>query len=283
MLRAQPRDPQAGVPGTSAEYQRNVSGSRVGARMNGFLLSCVFLFVMLAVAPAASAGPVDAVAHSAQACSITGTGGADRLAGTAGEDRMCGRGGADRVGGGGAADVLFGGAGGDLLQGKAGSDRLGGGPGADRLFGGAGADDLRGGAGPDALGGGLGPDLVSGGPGRDIAFYGQRGLTVRVTIGRGANDGVAGERDNVRADVEDIFSGRGNDVLIGNRRANRLFGGAGNDTLRGLGGNDVLTGGAGDDRIDARESGGSRARRPERSYRPGGLRRREGHGAGRSR
>ena len=143
------------------------------------------------------------------------------------------------------------------MQGKAGSDRLDGGPGADRVFGGAGADDLRGGAGPDALGGGLGPDLVSGGPGRDIAFYGQRGLTVRVTIGRGANDGVAGERDNVRADVEGIFSGRGNDVLIGNGRSNRLFGGAGNDTLRGMGGNDVLMGGAGDDRIDARESGGS--------------------------
>ena len=256
MLRAQPRDPQTGVPGTSAEYQLNVSGSRVGARMNGFLLSCVFLFVMLAVAPAASAGPVDPVGQSAQACSITGTGGADRLDGTAGEDRICGRGGADRLRAGEAADVLLGGGGGDLLQGKAGPDRLDGGAGADRLFGGAGGDDLRGGAGPDALGGGLGPDLVSGGPGRDIAFYGQRGLTVRVTIGAGANDGVAGERDNVRSDVEGIFSGRGNDVLVGNGRANRLFGGAGNDTLRGMGGSDVLTGGAGDDRIDARESGG---------------------------
>ena len=166
---------------------------------------------------------------------------------------VCGLGGADRIRGGRGHDVLLGGAGGDLLQGKAGADRLDGGPGNDRAFGGAGADDMRGGSGNDILGGGLGPDGLSGGSGRDIVVYGQRRVPVIVTIGAGANDGVAGERDNVKADVESVQGGRGNDVLTGNGRANRLFGGGGKDRLRGKGGSDVLIAGDGDDSIDARE------------------------------
>ena len=75
-----------------------------------------------------------------------------------------------------------------------------------------------------------------------------------VTIGAGANDGVARERDNVKADVESVQGGRGNDVLTGNGRSNRLFGGGGKDRLRGKGGSDVLIAGDGDDRLDAREA-----------------------------
>ena len=45
--------------------------------------------------------------------------------------------------------------------------------------------------------------VISGGAGRDIAYFGQRTLPVRVTIGAGANDGTAGEGDDVHADVED--------------------------------------------------------------------------------
>ena len=82
------------------------------------------------------------------------------------------------------------------------------------------------------LGGGLGPDGLSGGSGRDIVVYGQRGLPVTVTIGAGANDGLAGERDNVKADVESVQTGRGNDVITGNGASNRLFGGGGKDRLR---------------------------------------------------
>ena len=222
--------------------------------MARLLLPCVLLFVMLAVAPAASAMPVDPVAVSAQqSCSIVGTERNDRLAGTGADDRVCGLGGRDRLRGNGGHDVVLGGGGGDLLQGKAGSDRLDGGPGNDRAFGGAGADDVRGGSGNDVLGGGLGPDGMSGGSGRDIVVYGQRGVPVVVTIGAGANDGVAGERDNVKADVESVQGGRGNDVLTGNNRANRLFGGGGNDRVLGKGGSDVLVGAGGDDRLDARE------------------------------
>ena len=215
--------------------------------------AAVSLVVATPSSPAAAMS-VDAVGYSAQACTMVGGGGANRLGGTGGRDVMCGLGGRDRLRGNGGHDVVLGGGGGDLLQGKAGSDRLDGGPGNDRAFGGAGADDVRGGSGNDALGGGLGPDGLSGGSGRDIVVYGQRRAPVVVTIGAGANDGVASERDNVKADVESVQGGRGNDVLTGNGRSNRLFGGGGKDRLRGKGGSDVLIGGEGDDRLDARES-----------------------------
>ena len=217
------------------------------------LLSFAAALLVVATPTSPAAAMVDAVASAAPACTMSGDGGANSLSGTGGRDVVCARGGADRVRGNGGHDVLLGGAGGDLLQGKTGSDRLDGGPGNDRAFGGAGADDMRGGSGNDGLGGGLGPDRMSGGSGRDLVVYGQRGAPVFVTIGAGADDGVARERDNVMADVEDVQGGRGNDVLTGNGRANRLLGGGGKDRLRGNGGSDVLNGGEGDDRIDARE------------------------------
>ena len=254
------RERMGARPATSAIRQRNVSGLWSGVRMARFLVSCAVLLVMLVVAPAASAMLIDPVAHSARACSITGTGGADRLSGTAGDDRVCGLGGADRMVGARGHDVIVGGAGGDLLQGKSGRDRLDGGPGNDRAFGGAGADDIRGGSGSDILGGGLGPDGLSGGSGRDIVVYGQRGLRVTVTIGAGANDGLAGERDNVKTDVESVQTGRGNDVLTGNGASNRLFGGGGQDRLVGKGGSDVLIGADGDDNMDAREGAAAAGR-----------------------
>jgi hypothetical protein len=214
--------------------------------------AAVLLVVATPASPAAAIS-VDAVGYSAQACTMVGDGGADSLGGKGDRDVVCGRGGTDRIRGNGGHDVLLGGGGGDLLQGKTGSDLLNGGPGNDRAFGGAGADDLQGGPGIDGLGGGLGPDELSGGAGRDIVLYGQRGQSVRVSIGAGANDGLAGEGDDVHADVEAVQGGRGNDVLTGNGRSNRLFGGGGKDRLLGKGGSDVLIGGGADDRLDARE------------------------------
>jgi Big-like domain-containing protein/cadherin domain-containing protein/hemolysin type calcium-binding protein len=235
----------------------NTTSRRVatGTRRRALLAFVVLLVSLVAAPQFATARPTDAVA--ARACTITGTAGPNRLGGTAHRDVLCGLGGADKLRGNGGADVVRGGGGADLLQGKKGADRLDGGSGDDKAFGGAGADNLRGGPGDDGLGGGFGPDALSGGPGRDIALYGQRGRPVRVTIGKGANDGVAGEHDNVHGDVEDVRGGRGNDVLTGSRAANELFGGGGRDRLRGKGGSDLLDGGDGNDRIDAREPAGA--------------------------
>lgn len=49
--------------------------------------------------------------------------------------------------------------------------------------------------------------------------------------------------------IERAKGGDGDDILIGNERANRVEGGVGNDALFGHAGDDVLIGGAGDDEI----------------------------------
>jgi Ca2+-binding RTX toxin-like protein len=70
-----------------------------------------------------------------------------------------------------------------------------------------------------------------------------------VKLDNQANDGVAGEGDNVLPDVEDVFGSNFNDVLIGSRRANEFDGGNGNDRIKGMAGADGLIGGRGADNL----------------------------------
>ena len=65
--------------------------------------------------------------------------------------------------------------------------------------------------------------------------------------GNAANDGAAGEGDNVRDDVENFYGGTGNDQITGNGLANYIGGGDGNDSIWGSGANDQLHGGRGQD------------------------------------
>lgn len=153
--------------------------------------------------------------------------------------------------------LVDGGDGVDTLEGGEGSDELLGGPGDDRLFGGDGFDLVDGGAGADLLSGGEGESDEEF-FGFDLALYEDRQAPIRVTLDGLANDGEAGEGDNVLADNELVFAGRGDDVLVGNSGdINGLFGGPGRDRIYGGGGEldllfggvgeDVLFGGAGDD------------------------------------
>jgi Ca2+-binding RTX toxin-like protein len=137
------------------------------------------------------------------------------------------------------------------LNGGAGNDVLAAGPSGQLLVlnGGDGNDALRGGAGGDFLDGGAGADSMRGAGGHDIASYNGRVAAVTVTLDNLANDGAANERDNVATDVEDVFGGRGNDVITGSSANNGLTGGPGNDTLRGGAGNDELLGGDGNDSL----------------------------------
>jgi Ca2+-binding RTX toxin-like protein len=152
-----------------------------------------------------------------------------------------------------AVDSLDGGAGNDALSGGAGGDSLTGGDGGDVISGGGGGDSISGGAGRDSLTPGLGADGVQGGDGVDKAVYAERLAAVAVTLDDQANDGESGELDNVRADVEDVVGGRGNDQLTGSAAANVLEGRGGNDGLAGAGGRDALDGGEGDDALSARD------------------------------
>lgn len=65
-----------------------------------------------------------------------------------------------------------------------------------------------------------------------------------------ADDGEAGENDEIEADVENLSGGSGADRLLGNGGANTLAGGPGNDVLDGAGAGDVFVGGGGTDLAD---------------------------------
>ena len=154
------------------------------------------------------------------------------------------------------ADVenLIGGGGGDTLTGSASANTITGGLGADILNGLAGDDIFLEGAvtsGGDTFNGGLGVDLVD---------YSLRVAALTITMdGVAADDGLALETDDVKADVENVYGGSGpnsitgndpDNTLVGNAAADTLAGGPGNDTLEGAAAVDNLSGGAGDDILD---------------------------------
>ncbi len=155
-------------------------------------------------------------------------------------------------------DTIIGGSAADTIYGGDGDDSISGGGGIDQLFGDLGNDTLAGGDGDDILNGGDpnitandGSDVLSGGPGNDRADYRARTQDLIVTMNDDkANDGAVGEDDNVESDVENFFSGTGNDSITGNASANVLVGNDGNDTLIGLAGDDKLLPEKGDDLVD---------------------------------
>jgi Ca2+-binding RTX toxin-like protein len=172
-------------------------------------------------------------------------------------------------------EALQGGEGNDRLLGTPRQDFLSGGDGNDVLAGGGGNDVLRGEIGRDYLNGAAGDDILVGdmlplnrpaadtllgGPGRDVVDY--TNVTKPLTIdldGSPGDDGEAGERDTVGADVEIVYGGSGNDRITGNAAANKidgslgddvLLGGGGDDELIGAEGRDTISGGAGDDTLE---------------------------------
>jgi Ca2+-binding RTX toxin-like protein len=147
-------------------------------------------------------------------------------------------------------NALFGNGGNDSMWGNGGNDSLYGGAGNDTIHGGAGNDTIAAADGDDTLDGGPGADFLSGWTGFDIVTYADYTVPVTVTIDGTANDGAAGEGDNVYTNVEEVIGGHGKDKLTGNSGTNFLFGGDDNDSLFGLGGNDVLNGQAGVDTVD---------------------------------
>ena len=167
--------------------------------------------------------------------SINGVGGGE------GNDTITGREGDERLNGRGGNDILNGLAGNDSLSGSRGDDTLNGGDGNDQLQGGEGADAFNGGAGIDTA------EIFPSDPETEVPF------DASVTLDGLANDGAAGEGDNVAADVEDVNTGGGNDRIVGSGDLNILSGGSGNDDIDGGAGNDILFGEDGDDTLRARD------------------------------
>jgi cysteine-rich repeat protein len=136
-----------------------------------------------------------------------------------------------------------------------------------KVYGGKGNDTLNQGDGTANV-----KEILSGGEGTDILSYASRTVGVTITVGNGANDGEAGENDQVESDIETITGtgvvdtisihssvsgslgftingGDGADVLTGGAGADTINGGAGNDVILGGAGNDTLNGDAGNDTI----------------------------------
>jgi len=160
------------------------------------------------------------------------------------------------------ADIedLVGGSNNDILQGNQVSNNIKGGAGNDVIWGGpAGSpctsdvDVLDGEAGDDKFAMTATSDCgdsLTGGTGVDTADYQLRTAPLTIILDGGALDGEAGEKDNVKSDIEIVIGGTDNDVITGSAASDTLHGGAGNDTLNGGAGDDTLIGGTGDDTLN---------------------------------
>ena len=117
---------------------------------------------------------------------------------------------------------------------------------------------LNGGDGNDRLKSGDGAETMNGGPGSDTVDY-SNSSNVTVTIDGNANDGQAGQNDNVGTTVENIIGTPGQDRLTGTSSgsnvANGIIGGGGDDVINGNDGNDVFLSDRGPDGADVYNGG----------------------------
>ena len=139
----------------------------------------------------------------------------------------------------------------DVLNGSADPNTLRGNSANDTLAGGAGADQLYGGAGDDSLNGGPNGDLLVGGDGRDSVSYAALAGPVTVRYDALANDGAAGEGDNIDATVEVVTGSPAGDTFAGDTNANEFDTGAGDDQVDGGDGGDLIDAGIGADTVAA--------------------------------
>ena len=130
----------------------------------------------------------------------------------------------------------------DHLKGGPGSDNSRPGPAMTRSTAGAGDDYLEGIAYTDDSNT-IGSDTYIGGGGSDRLTYDSRSDDLNLSLDGVANDGAAGENDNIGADVVTVIGGSGSDTFTGNSYSNGFGGGEGDDTANGGGGDDNLVGG----------------------------------------
>ena len=211
---------------------------------------------------------------------LLGGGGSATLDGGNGIDtvdyRSAGKGIDINLGDGGAGSVNKGKGSEDTLidienaRGGKGDDTITGNEFSNVLLGGDGDDTLRGQGGNDVFlaGDDRGDDTFNGGKDNDTVDYGAAignvvaGLSDRsVTLNDGTKIGVAANSGqdldpspepvgkDVFEEIENLFGGNGDDVLVGDNEANVLLGGFGNDILAGGAGDDLLIGGLGGDQF----------------------------------
>jgi Ca2+-binding RTX toxin-like protein len=193
---------------------------------------------------------VRGVSGTSLADTIFGTNFDDRFRGYAGNDYFNGRNGSDLVdyamnASSQAVSVNLGS--GDANDGLGGTDTL---ISIEQVRATGGSDTLIGGNGNELLRGNGGSDYIDGGNGSDIADYSNntsgQGVSVNLIDGR-ANDSLGGT--DTLSNIEYVFGGAGNDIIIGGNGAGSLLGNAGDDRLVGGDSTDTIYGGSGADSI----------------------------------
>ena len=136
------------------------------------------------------------------------------------------------------------------VTGNASANDIQGGWGYNTLHGMAGDDTLYGNGNDDTLDGGAGTDRLDGGDGVDTVLYTAETKAVRVDLpaSRVSFPGQ-GIQPEIVTNVENAETGSGNDIFIGDNKANSFYGHAGNDSFDGGGGTDYFDGGGGVDTI----------------------------------
>ncbi len=161
---------------------------------------------------------------------ISGGDGNDRLFGDDGDDVIQGGAGDDHLHGGSGDDILRGGSGNDAMAGETGNDALSGGDGCDTLAGGEGDDFLSGNDGDDRILGDAGNDHIDGGEDDDILDMSAACDDLYVDMTEGT---VCGEEigNDQFANVEQVITGSGDDIIIFGATATVTSGGGGRDTF----------------------------------------------------
>jgi Ca2+-binding RTX toxin-like protein len=114
------------------------------------------------------------------------------------------------------------------------------------------------GDGDDRIRPGKGKDTVEGDGGIDTIDYSKYSANVEVHLDddlpeASGRQGSDTDRDTLH-DIENAIGGKGDDILVGNYKSNKLEGGAGNDFFQGELGEDDLRGGDGNDTFHIWES-----------------------------
>lgn len=153
------------------------------------------------------------------------------------------------------------GPGGGRLYGSSASDTITGGDDVEWIWPGSGDDVVHAGGGADEMDAWPSPgapqdaqdghDVLDGGPGFDMANYQYRTHDVTLRINGQADDGEAGEGDDVHA--EHLITGSGNDLIRGTDADETLAGQGGDDYLVPGKGTDWVLGGQGFDRVSYAE------------------------------
>lgn len=132
------------------------------------------------------------------------------------------------------------------IVGTPGDDEISGTDGPDVIAGLQGNDTILGRGGDDVICGGTGDDTLAGGDGFDIIFGAQGNDTIFAATG----STEAARKDSRGAR---IFGGKGDDVVYGSNRWDRMQGGPGEDLLLGFEGRDWMRGGPDADQVDGGE------------------------------